>query len=495
MLSKLRTSFKVGSKYLPAANFSTANADPGSFDLLRDLNVKDKTMPQFVVGTQNGFLPRQDPLDQLPSKFSKLEDLLQEMPLMLPNGSKGLLAKGEFGDRVLRDLPLYDISDIEDTHVLAGLFRDYTFVASSYLLEPCDLQFRKTGDYGHGRDTLPKNVSVPLWKLAQKIKSKPFMEYALSYALYNWARIDKKGPLSYENLKLVRAFEGGASEHGFIITHVTMVAYTGQLVDAVDRTLQATAQNDREKFNQAMGDLLNVCRNINDEMETMWTKSKPADYINFRTFIMGIKNQPMFPKGVIYEGVSESTQQYRGESGANDSIVPTLDNLLELTARMPSNPLTEILKDFRTYRPQGHNAWVDWVEKKARYVGVRKFALSHPDSALLYLCMLDQVREFRHRHWLFTKGYIIAYTSHPVATGGSPIVTWLPNQLGAVLDTMNETCHTLEGLSKSKQLDPVKAALKNDLEKRAVSQRQLLDKEVAELRQKYPNQDKAQVYN
>lgn len=27
-------------------------------------------------------------------------------------------------------------------------------------------------------------------------------------------------------------------------------------------------------------------------------------------------------------------------------------------------------------------------------------------------------------------------TSHPTATGGSPIVTWLPNQLGAVLTEM-----------------------------------------------------------
>jgi len=495
MLNRLRTSSSAILKNLPVYSFGTGNVDPGNFDLLRDLNVKDKTMPQFVVGTKNGFLPRQDPLAELPSKFSKMETLLQEMPLKKTDGSPGLLSKGEFGDRVLRDLPLYDISDIEDTNLLAGLFRDYTFIASSYLLEPCDLKFRKTGEYGLGRDRLPKNISVPLWKVAEKIKGKPFMEYALSYALFNWARKDPKGPLSYENLKLVRAFEGGQSEHGFIITHVTMVSYTGQLVDAVDRTLQATAQKDTDKFNEAMRDLLDVCRLINDEMETMWTKSKPAEYMEFRTFIMGIKNQPMFPKGVIYEGVSDSPQQYRGESGANDSIVPTLDNLLELTAKMPSNPLTEILKDFRTYRPQGHNAFVDWVEKKARYVELRKFALSNPDSALLYLCMLDQVREFRNRHWLFTKQYIIAYTSHPVATGGSPIVTWLPNQLGAVLDTMNETLQLLDNMTKNKKLDPVKAALKNDMEKRVISQRQLLDREVQELRQKYPNQDKAQVYN
>ena len=34
---------------------------------------------------------------------------------------------------------------------------------------------------------------------------------------------------------------------------------------------------------------------------------------------------------------------------------------------------------------------------------------------------------------MFTREYILKKTSHPVATGGSPIVTWLPNQLQAVM--------------------------------------------------------------
>lgn len=53
----------------------------------------------------------------------------------------------------------------------------------------------------------------------------------------------------------------------------------------------------------------------------MWTKSKPNQYTSFRTFIFGIKSQSMFPHGVIYEGVSEEPMHFRGESGANDSMV------------------------------------------------------------------------------------------------------------------------------------------------------------------------------
>src|SRR5436305_15019491 len=62
----------------------------------------------------------------------------------------------------------------------------------------------------------------------------------------------------------------------------------------------------------------------------------------------------------------------------------------------------------------------------------------YPSPTALYLHALNQVRDFRWRHWCFTREYILRKTSHPTATGGSPIVTWLPNQLSAVLDALVE---------------------------------------------------------
>lgn len=58
-----------------------------------------------------------------------------------------------------------------------------------------------------------------------------------------------------------------------------------------------------------------------DSYRGMWGKSKPGDYTSFRTFIFGITSQSMFPHGVVYEGVSEEPLSFRGESGANDSMV------------------------------------------------------------------------------------------------------------------------------------------------------------------------------
>lgn len=132
----------------------------------------------------------------------------------------------------------------------------------------------------------------------------------------------------------------------------------------------------------------------------------------------------MFPDGVIYEGVSEQPVSHRGESGANDSMVPLGDNLLQITELMPENPLTSVLRDFRSYRPTNHRDFLEFVQDKAKHVGLKDFAMKDANSAAVYLSNIDQIRAFRHRHWNFTKEYIIKHTSHPVATGGSPIITW-----------------------------------------------------------------------
>lgn len=127
------------------------------------------------------------------------------MPLKLPNGQKGLLGTGGFAEAV-KYLPEYDVSKITDSRLLTALFRDYTFAASAYLLEPCDLFYRQKGEYGLGRRVLPRNIAVPLAKVSEKMGARPFMEYAQSYALYNYNRIDKNKGLEYENLQLIRRF-------------------------------------------------------------------------------------------------------------------------------------------------------------------------------------------------------------------------------------------------------------------------------------------------
>jgi indoleamine 2,3-dioxygenase len=103
---------------------------------------------------------------------------------------------------------------------------------------------------------------------------------------------------------------------------------------------------------------------------------------------------------------------------------------------MPDTPLTSILQDFRSYRPGNHREFLEYVKARSSFLSLKSYALQESSSSALYLLALNQVRDFRWRHWCFTREYILKKTSHPVATGGSPIVTWLPNQLQAVMQAM-----------------------------------------------------------
>ena len=71
----------------------------------------------------------------------------------------------------------------------------------------------------------------------------PFMEYAGSYALFNYRLEDPKLGLEYDNLRLIRAFEHGldpsSSEAGFVLVHVAMVKHSGDLVAAAMDSMAA----------------------------------------------------------------------------------------------------------------------------------------------------------------------------------------------------------------------------------------------------------------
>lgn len=85
--------------------------------------------------------------------------------------------------------------DPNDEHMNSALFRDYSFLSSSYLLEPCHQQYIKDGNYGVGEVFMPKNLSLPMQELANRIHyKKPLLDYAHGYALNNWIIRNDKNP-------------------------------------------------------------------------------------------------------------------------------------------------------------------------------------------------------------------------------------------------------------------------------------------------------------
>lgn len=141
-----------------------------NFPVLTDTRPDDHSLPAFMVSTSRGFLPRQEPVAELPSEFMAVESLLQRMPVKRLDGKPGLLADFTFGDTLLKELPdlTAEVEKYrEDLVVMNALYRDYSFLASAYLLEPCHERYLRGEPYGLGRQTLPKCIALPIVKVAE----------------------------------------------------------------------------------------------------------------------------------------------------------------------------------------------------------------------------------------------------------------------------------------------------------------------------------------
>jgi indoleamine 2,3-dioxygenase len=140
------------------------------FPVMNDTRPDDHSLPAFMVSTTRGFLPRQEPIVELPKEFAALESLLQRMPIKTLSGQPGLLANFTFGDTLLKELP--DLTpEVEkyrdDLVVMNALYRDYSFLTSAYLFEPCHERYVRGEEYGLGRQSLPRCIAVPIVKVAE----------------------------------------------------------------------------------------------------------------------------------------------------------------------------------------------------------------------------------------------------------------------------------------------------------------------------------------
>ena len=93
------------------------------------------------------------------------------------------------------------------------------------------------------------------------------MEYAGSYALFNYRLEDPEKGLEYSNLRLIRAFEHGldpsSSEAGFVLVHVAMVRQSGKLVSGALDSLEACSTGNRDQFNAGLMDVVHALKKVN----------------------------------------------------------------------------------------------------------------------------------------------------------------------------------------------------------------------------------------
>jgi indoleamine 2,3-dioxygenase len=131
-------------------------------------------------------------------------------------------------------------------------------------------------------------------------------------------------------------------------------------------------------------------------------------YRTFRPYIRFFEN-------VVYEGVDERPMNFRGETGAQSSIMPILVALMKIP-HLPS-ALTDHLTDMRRFMPAEHRAA---IEEAQAMPDLRPLA----DKGT-FNDVLEAMATFRETHYGWAHEYIHRHVTDPRGTGGTPFMQWL----------------------------------------------------------------------
>lgn len=98
-------------------------------------------------------------------------------------------------------------------------------------------------------------------------------------------------------------------------------------------------------------------------------------YNRVRPYIHGWKDNPALPQGLIYSGVRayrNQPQLFRGETGAQSSIIPAFDAALGIVHQ--SDPLKIYLQEMHEYMPPQHREFILQIEKNPV---IRDYVIAH----------------------------------------------------------------------------------------------------------------------
>ena len=357
---------------------------------------------------KSGFLPNKIST-LLSNEFDDVEYIAKNLPKILANN--------QIGSEVLNLETEKNISNLSIDELERAMLL-YSYIGHGYIWGGTSIE-----------KVIPKNISKTWYKISQKLDRPPILSYA-SYALNNWKLQDVNKPFDLENIRILQNFLGGMDEDWFIMIHIAIEHEAKEILNNL-KTYYLDKNEDQSYLENALVSI----KKINQIMNRMPEKCDPFIYYNrVRPYIFGWKNNPATPNGVIYEGVEEyggTPQLFRGETGAQSSIVPALDALLGVTHS--NDPLKEYLDEMRLYMPKEHrnllNDLDQWSENN------RSNSITEDSSVVLSDEIIKEVHAFRNKHLEYARIYIHEQSlsnqnnSNVVGTGGTPFMKYLDKHL------------------------------------------------------------------
>ncbi len=368
---------------------------------------------QTSFNPEQGFLPSADPLTKLSADFNEWEAVAAQLPkLLLSDQLHGLLS----------GLQPFPINKLHSPAEIERAMMIVSFINHAYV-------------WGGPRpaSVLPATLAVPWYQLSQTLNRPPVLSYA-SYALHNWRRLQTDRPIQLGNIALLQNFWGGIDEEWFILIHIDIEA---RATTAVANLLPAQTAVSKNQPQTLLQSLLNIQRSLEGMYQSLARMPEHCDpliyYQRVRPFIHGWANNPSLPDGLRYEGVEayqNKPQKFRGETGAQSSIIPALDTLLGIEHE--DDPLKEYLLEMRLYMPQEHRSF---LKKLSEGPALRDVVIREGKNAPMlvdaYNNCVTLVEDFRTLHLQYAASYIhqqsqsVGANPTDIGTGGTPFMRYL----------------------------------------------------------------------
>ena len=366
-----------------------------------------------------GFISSDQPLRYLSDKNQDeqiLEDLACSIPkLLLTNKIRKQI------DNLPDSFFSHDLSKYSEEE-LRLLNVQFSFLAHAYVW----------GDLVPSK-VLCKAIAKPWSSISKMLGRPPILSYA-SYCLDNWHKINQDEGVNLDNVALNYNFLGGIDEDWFVTIHVCIEHAANKAIQSAFTIALKTETNDcnEQVLSDELTSIKEAMLEVNHIFRKMPEKCDPYIYYHrVRPYIFGWKNNPALPDGLIYESCfDEKPQLFRGETGAQSSIVPTLDALLNVVHER--DELREYLDEMKSYMPPSHRKLIKFIEDTSK---VKEQISNNKMLMELYDDCCQEISIFRSQHLRYAADYIHNQSTKSTlfgsggskvrGTGGTPFMKYL----------------------------------------------------------------------
>lgn len=403
---------------------------------MKKIDIASIKLSDFGISETRGFLPDEDPkiLSDLDCYYCpdmrivyRFQEIAKNLPeLLFVEKARDAIRKesNRFLEEVYNRNKKFDIARLfEDrTDLLETAMRIFSFLGNAYVWQGSDWK----SDF-EPKEVLPKGFAVLWHQIASALGRYPSLAYQ-SYALHNWRRIDSDGPIDVSNIVLINNFLGGRDENWFVTIHDDIEAKMGSVPKTMLDILGVMLYDDTPGVIRKLKHIVSCQQKMYDTMLRMTEKCIPSIYYDtVRPYIHGWKNNPTLPDGLYYPGVKEydgTPQKFRGETGAQSSIIPTLDAFFGV--RYPIDLFTDYLLEMRDYMPEGHRRFIKTLRSIDKgttsfYSYIQKRKQTHPELFMLFQESGKLAVQFLKKHFEYAHMYIFSRQqkneANPTATG------------------------------------------------------------------------------